>query len=65
MDNKEVINMLKEMQIEAAKCQGFFAGHVTQLWVIEDLLGKKITELGGNPYVVENNKLIDTDKKEK
>lgn len=49
--------MLKEMQVETAKCTGFFAGHVTQAWVIRDLLGKKIKELGGEPYVIRDNKL--------
>ena len=44
---EEVIEMLKEMQMETAKCQGFFAGHVTQLWVIKTMLGKRIEELSG------------------
>ena len=44
---EEVIEMLKEMQKEAAKCQGFVVGHVTQLWVIEDMLGKRIKDMGG------------------
>ena len=26
---------------------GFFAGHVAQLWVIRTMLGKRIEELGG------------------
>lgn len=58
MENQEIIEMLKEMQIKTAKCNGFFAGHVTQAWVIKDLLGKKIEELGGIPYVIKDNKLI-------
>lgn len=58
MENNEVIEMLKEMQIETAKCVGFFAGTVTQAWVISDLLGKKIEELGGEPYKIENNKFV-------
>lgn len=62
MENKEIIEMLKEMQIETAKCNGFFVGHVTQAWVIEDLLGKKIEELGGKPYVIRDNKLVDSGK---
>lgn len=61
MDKQEVIDMLKEMQIETAKCRGFFAGHVTQAWVIQDLLGKKIEELGGVPYIIKDNKLVDTE----
>ena len=44
---EEVIEMLKEMQKETAHTNGFFAGHVTQLWVIRTMLGKKIEELGG------------------
>lgn len=62
MGNKEIVEMLKEMQIETAKCNGFFAGHVTQAWVIKDLLGKKIEELGGKPYVIRDNKLVDSGK---
>lgn len=59
MENTEIIEMLKEMQLETAKCVGFVVGHVTQAWVIQDLLGKKIEDLGGKPYVIENNKLIE------
>ena len=44
---EEVIEMLKQMQRETVKCTGFFAGHVTQLWVIKDMLGKRIEDLGG------------------
>jgi len=44
---EEVIEMLKEMQTETAKCQGFIIGHVSQLWVIRDMLGKRIEGLGG------------------
>lgn len=44
---EEVIEMLEQMQIEAANCVGFIVGTVTQAWVIKDLLGKKIEELGG------------------
>ena len=64
MDNQEIIEMLKEMQIKTAKCNGFFVGHVTQGWVIRDLLGKKIKELGGKPYVIKDNKLIVEDETE-
>ena len=45
MTNSEVINMLKEMQEEAAHTMGFFIGHVTHAWVINELLGRKIAEL--------------------
>lgn len=58
MENQEIIEMLKEMQIQTAKCNGFVVGHVTQAWVIRDLLGKKIEELGGKPYVIKDNKLM-------
>lgn len=44
---EEVIEMLPEMQKETAHTNGFFAGHVTQLWVIRTMLGKRIAELGG------------------
>ena len=64
MENQEIIEMLKEMQIKTAKCNGFFAGHVTQAWVIKDLLGKKIEELGGKPYVIKDSKLIVEDDPE-
>lgn len=57
MENKEIIEMLKEMQIETAKCHGLIAGHVAQAWVIENLLGKRIKELGGEPYVIKHNKM--------
>lgn len=49
----EVIQMLRQMQIDSAKCCGFFVGHVTQLWVIKDLLGDKIHELGGKAYTID------------
>lgn len=43
---EEVCELLREMQMETVKCQGFIIGHVTQLWVVRDLLGKRIEELG-------------------
>lgn len=65
MENTEIIEMLKEMQVKTAKCQGFFAGHVTQAWVIRDLLGEKIKEFGGEPYAIKDNKLcIESKEKE-
>lgn len=50
---EEVISMLREMQMETAKCNGFFAGHVTQLWVIRTMLGERIEQLGGESIQVE------------
>lgn len=50
MTNSEVINMLKEMQEEAAHTMGFFIGHVTHAWVINELLGSKIAELEEGVY---------------
>ncbi|MDE6021604.1 MAG: hypothetical protein K2H01_11490 [Ruminococcus sp.] len=50
---EELIEMLTQMQIETANCVGFFKGTVTQAWVIKDLLGKKIKELGGEGVTVE------------
>lgn len=60
MENKEmytkeeVIALLQEMQEEALHTQGFVIGHVTQIWVVSDLIGKRIKNLGGNevPYMV-------------
>jgi len=43
---EEVCEMLREMQMETVKCQSFIIGHVTQLWVIREMLGKRIEELG-------------------
>ncbi len=50
MTNSEVINMLKEMQEETAHTMGFFVGHVTHAWVINELLGSKIAELEEGVY---------------
>ena len=44
---EEVVEMLRDMQKETLNCVGFIAGTVTQLWVLEDMLGKRIEELGG------------------
>lgn len=44
---EEVIEMLTEMQMETYKCVGFIAGMVTQGWVIKNMLGRRIDELGG------------------
>ncbi len=45
MTDSEVINMLKAMQEKTANTRGFFIGHVTHAWVINELLGSKIVEL--------------------
>ena len=37
----EVIEMLQGMQ------QGFIVGHLATLWVVRDLIGEQIKELGG------------------
>lgn len=47
MTDSEVIGMLKEMQEKTANTKGFFIGHVTHAWVINDLLEAKIAELEG------------------
>lgn len=47
MTDLEMVGMLKEMQKETANTKGFFIGHVTHAWVINDLLGSKIAELEG------------------
>lgn len=60
MKDNAVIQMLRQIQIDTAKCQGFFEGHVTKGWVIRDLLGKKIQKLGGKPYVILDQMLVDT-----
>lgn len=60
MENKEtytkedVIKMLQEMQQETCNCHGFIIGTVTQVWVVRDLLGKRIADMGGEsiPYIV-------------
>lgn len=57
MTTDEVIVMLREMQEEAAKCRGFIEGHVTQAWVIQKMLGKRIEKLGGTPCVIKDGKL--------
>lgn len=43
---EEVIMMLRDMQVEAAKCTGFIAGMVSQVWVVRDLLGNRLNKLG-------------------
>lgn len=60
----EVIQMLRQMQIESAKCCGFFIGHITQIWVIKSLLGNKIHELGGKAYTVDKEGNVVDEAKE-
>lgn len=43
----EVIEMLQGMQQSAITTQGFIVGHLATLWVVRDLIGKQIKELGG------------------
>lgn len=52
LTKEEVIEMLREMQDKTAKTQGFIVGQVSQLWVIQTLLGTKIKELGGESIEV-------------
>lgn len=47
-----IIKDLLEMQEKVAKCNGLVAGMVAQTWVIQ-MLGDKIREYGGVPYVLE------------
>lgn len=44
---EEVCKMLKDMQIKVLKCQGFFAGHISKVWVVDHLLGEKLEAMGG------------------
>lgn len=60
MENKEiytreeVINILQNMQKETCNCVGFIAGTVTQLWVVKDLIGKRLEDMGSEsiPYKI-------------
>ena len=52
--NNIIIQELLLMQEKTAKCSGFVAGMVSQSWVIR-MLGDKICEYGGIPYVLEKN----------
>lgn len=52
--NNTIVRDLLLMQEKTAKCNGFVAGMVAQSWVIQ-MLGDKIREYGGSPYVVEKN----------
>ena len=61
----EVIRMLRQMQLRSAKCREFYIGHVTQLWVIKDLLGNKIHELGGKAYTVDKEGNVVNEAKER
>ena len=50
---EEVIEMLKEMQMETYKCVGFIVGMVTQGWVIKNMLGKRIVQLSDDTFEAE------------
>lgn len=52
---KEVCEMLKDMQIETLKCNGFFAGHITQTWAVDRMIGERIRALGGRGVHKEHN----------
>lgn len=55
MEAKEmIIKDLLKMQEKTAKCNGLVAGFVAQTWVIR-MLGNKIREYGGEPYVIEKD----------
>lgn len=43
----EVIEMLQGMQQSVINTQGFIVGHLATLWVVRDLIGEQIKELGG------------------
>lgn len=49
---KDVVKMLREMQISVANCHCIIAGFCTQSWVISELLGNKIKSLGGGDTVI-------------
>lgn len=52
---QEVIELLQEMQQESLKTKGLIVGTLTTLWVVRDLIGKRIKEMGGTevPYEVQ------------
>lgn len=52
--NEKIIKDLLEMQEKTANCNGFVAGMVAQTWVIR-MLGDKIREYGGEPYILRKN----------
>ena len=64
IDKKKVIDILKTAQIVTAKTNGFIAGFVGQIWVINDLLRKIIEKLGGEAYRVEQDGSIKYDDSE-
>lgn len=53
---EEVCKMLKDMQIKVLKCQGFFDGHISQVWAVDHLLGEKLEALGGGGVQKEHDK---------
>ena len=46
MERNTQRNMLKDMQRETGECVGFFVGQVSQLWVIKDLIEKRLNDMG-------------------
>lgn len=54
---EEVVMMLRDMQVEAAKCTGFIIGMVTQLWVVKELLGDRLKKLGDEGIEINAQKL--------
>lgn len=44
---REVIEMLQSMQEKSLATNGLIAGHLSTLWVVRDLIGQQIKELGG------------------
>lgn len=64
IDKKKVIDILKTAQIVTAKTNGFIAGFVGQIWVINNLLRKVIEKLEGEAYKVEQDGSIEYDDSE-
>ena len=59
---EEVVDMLKEMQMETSKCVGFIVVMVTQAWVIRTMLWQKncgTREGGINPELCMTSKRMD------
>lgn len=52
MRKKDVVKMLREMQVSVVNCHCIIAGFCTQSWVIADLLGDKIKTLGGGDTLI-------------
>ena len=52
MRKKDVVKMLREMQVSVANCHCIITGFCTQSWVISELLGNEMETLGGGDTVV-------------